>query len=319
MFRRQLLAKVTSALSGESAGNGGGDSHDLREAFSVTMEFDDGGLAPDLCAVWLNSASLLRLDTVLWPLRTPGVAGPDVGGKAEGGSAPTARPGAAHHDEQFGEGAPVLRITIIERQSPDGPPTSRGISNIKELVAELQELEYGAGRSSSAHGSAGEAIGGTQVQVVRLDRLAITEQFNIMRYTDVLIGVHGAGLVHLLSLPPWAAVMELDTAPPPNKELEGEDEDYEEFSTSFETFSMWGGIEYLRLAENTGGRFHFLRDMPQCSQEQVGTSKVARPRECRRLKRASTSEVDLLAIREHVGAIGVRVLERKQMHASLRA
>ena len=299
MFRRQLLAKVTSALSGASAGKGaGGDggSHSLREAFSVTLEFDITLDPPVLDAVCVNSASLLRLDTVLWPLHTSGTAGPDV------------------DDER----PPVLRITIIQRQSPGGPPASRGISNIKELVAELQDVEYGVRRSNSTHGSAGEAMGRTQVQVVQLHRLTPAEQFNIMRYTDILVAMHGAALVHLLSLPPWAAVMELDTSPPAHAELEGEHEVFEACCTAFESFSMWGGIEYVRLEENTVGRFRYVTDMPQCSVERIVASKLRSPAECRRLKRPSTSEVDLLAMRHHVGTLGVRVLERKEMHAALR-
>ena len=31
----------------------------------------------------------------------------------------------------------------------------------------------------------------------------------VMQNTDILIGMHGAGLTHLLFLPDWAAVFEL--------------------------------------------------------------------------------------------------------------
>jgi len=36
-----------------------------------------------------------------------------------------------------------------------------------------------------------------------------TEQLSIIQDTDVLIGMHGAGLTHLLFLPDWAAIFEL--------------------------------------------------------------------------------------------------------------
>jgi protein O-GlcNAc transferase len=35
------------------------------------------------------------------------------------------------------------------------------------------------------------------------------EQLSEIQDTDVLIGMHGAGLTHLLFLPDWAAVVEL--------------------------------------------------------------------------------------------------------------
>lgn len=36
-----------------------------------------------------------------------------------------------------------------------------------------------------------------------------TEQLSVIQETDILIGMHGAGLTHLLFLPDWAAVFEL--------------------------------------------------------------------------------------------------------------
>ena len=35
------------------------------------------------------------------------------------------------------------------------------------------------------------------------------EQLQIVRNTDILVGIHGAGLTHLLFLPNWAVVFEL--------------------------------------------------------------------------------------------------------------
>lgn len=36
-------------------------------------------------------------------------------------------------------------------------------------------------------------------------------QLQVIQQTDILIGMHGAGLTHLLFLPDWAAVFELYT------------------------------------------------------------------------------------------------------------
>lgn len=35
------------------------------------------------------------------------------------------------------------------------------------------------------------------------------EQLKVIQNTDVLIGMHGAGLTHMLFLPDWASVFEL--------------------------------------------------------------------------------------------------------------
>lgn len=39
--------------------------------------------------------------------------------------------------------------------------------------------------------------------------LGFLEQLRITHNTDIFIGMHGAGLTHLLFLPDWAAVFEL--------------------------------------------------------------------------------------------------------------
>jgi capsular polysaccharide biosynthesis protein len=37
----------------------------------------------------------------------------------------------------------------------------------------------------------------------------VREQVTLASNTDVLVGMHGAGLVHALFLPPWAGIVEL--------------------------------------------------------------------------------------------------------------
>ena len=46
-------------------------------------------------------------------------------------------------------------------------------------------------------------------QVVYSKPMSFSEQLEITRNTDILIGIHGAGLTHLLFLPDWAACIEM--------------------------------------------------------------------------------------------------------------
>ena len=52
---------------------------------------------------------------------------------------------------------------------------------------------------------------GTHVSVssIELSQLSIDDQLTTMAHTDVLVGMHGAGLTHTLYLPDWAGVVEL--------------------------------------------------------------------------------------------------------------
>lgn len=45
--------------------------------------------------------------------------------------------------------------------------------------------------------------------VPRCRELGFLDQLRITHNTDIFIGMHGAGLTHLLFLPDWAAVFEL--------------------------------------------------------------------------------------------------------------
>lgn len=46
-------------------------------------------------------------------------------------------------------------------------------------------------------------------QVAFTWKMDFTEQLQIISDTDILIGIHGAGLTHLMFLPDWAVVFEL--------------------------------------------------------------------------------------------------------------
>lgn len=52
--------------------------------------------------------------------------------------------------------------------------------------------------------------------VVYDKNIAFTEQLKITRNSDVFIGMHGAGLTHLLFLPKWATLFELHNCGDPN-------------------------------------------------------------------------------------------------------
>lgn len=46
--------------------------------------------------------------------------------------------------------------------------------------------------------------------------MSFKEQLKVTRNTDILIGIHGAGLTHLLFLPKWATLFELYNCEDPN-------------------------------------------------------------------------------------------------------
>lgn len=91
-----------------------------------------------------------------------------------------------------------LRITIIWRRHyiahPRNPSgyTARRIANEKEVWNAVRNADVNA-----------------IVNGVQLDRLSMVEQLELMSRTDILIGMHGAGLSHILYLPKTSGVIEL--------------------------------------------------------------------------------------------------------------
>lgn len=80
-----------------------------------------------------------------------------------------------------------IRITFLERKTK-----FRQVLNSDELMDELRKNDS------------------YTVNNVRFERaVQFTDQLEIIRNTDILIGMHGAGLTHLLFLPKWATVFEL--------------------------------------------------------------------------------------------------------------
>jgi len=47
------------------------------------------------------------------------------------------------------------------------------------------------------------------LEVVDFEHLSSPQQLRIIRETDLLIGIHGAGLTHTMFLPPGAALFEI--------------------------------------------------------------------------------------------------------------
>lgn len=80
-----------------------------------------------------------------------------------------------------------IRITLLSRQT-----SYRNILNERELIEALsQNKSYDVRKT------------------VFNKNLRFTDQLEIIRNTDIFIGMHGAGLTHLLFLPDWAGVFEL--------------------------------------------------------------------------------------------------------------
>lgn len=94
-----------------------------------------------------------------------------------------------------GPGDPV-RVKILSRSMGTGTTSgTRQMTNEAALVAAVRQR-----------------VGGIEVELVNFDwngRPPIAGQLALMAETDVLVGMHGAGLVHALWLPPWAALYEV--------------------------------------------------------------------------------------------------------------
>ena len=87
-----------------------------------------------------------------------------------------------------------MSVTMISRNA-----RTRRLLNEQELVAAL------------------EKTGLYQVTVAQYSpKVPFTSQLQITHNTDILIGLHGAGLTHLLFLPDWAEVFELYNCGDPN-------------------------------------------------------------------------------------------------------
>ena len=88
-----------------------------------------------------------------------------------------------------------------------------------------------------------------KVQLIEFAEKSLSEQLNIVRSTDVLAGVHGAGLTHAMFLSPESAVVEIE---PPDLNFRG-----------FRSLAKLGGHQYFSShaqtddEENVSGDWHW--------------------------------------------------------------
>ncbi|XP_015604766.1 EGF domain-specific O-linked N-acetylglucosamine transferase isoform X2 [Cephus cinctus] len=82
---------------------------------------------------------------------------------------------------------PKIRVTLLSRDTQ-----YRQILNEDQLVKALREIPHYKVK-----------------KVVYNKHLSFRKQLEITRNSDIFIGIHGAGLTHLMFLPDWAAIFEL--------------------------------------------------------------------------------------------------------------
>ena len=80
-------------------------------------------------------------------------------------------------------------------------------------------------------------LSGHTVTSVVLEQMSMKDQLDVFANTDILIGMHGAGMAHVMFLPPHAAIFEMF----PN---------YWGFLIHFKAFSRWRGLKYLGWQNN---------------------------------------------------------------------
>lgn len=88
----------------------------------------------------------------------------------------------------------VKRVTIISRPEIDldGRKLDRRFANEAEMIAVAEDVFPGA-----------------MVEAVDLGRISLREQLLVINETDLLIGMHGAGMTHAMFLPEGARVFEI--------------------------------------------------------------------------------------------------------------
>jgi protein O-GlcNAc transferase len=124
----------------------------------------------------------------------------------------------------------IVRVTLISRRpysaaGIEHPFVGRQIDNEDAFLAAL------------------EAVSGLVVKRVDMAVLSAREQVRIIaEETDVLVGMHGAALTHVLYLPPWAAVLELWPKPL-------------EIWRCFEHLATMSGLVYDRWANTANDAF----------------------------------------------------------------
>ena len=103
----------------------------------------------------------------------------------------------------------VVRATGLDPERPRAPGPLRAVL-VSRRPAPGSRAVRRALSDEAACLAALAALPGVDARTVDLAALSIEAQIELATRTDLLAGVHGAGLTHLLWLPPHAAVLEID-------------------------------------------------------------------------------------------------------------
>ena len=112
------------------------------------------------------------------------------------------------------------RDYVAHPRNPSGT-VSRKISNEEQLVSYVQRNN----KNASVHG-------------IQFDQYNMTQQLQFIVKADVLVGMHGAGMTHVLFLPKWAAVIELVPSY------------WSASSEHFQAIAAWRNLVYERWMNN---------------------------------------------------------------------
>ena len=130
-----------------------------------------------------------------------------------------------------------LTITFIWRRdyiahprNPEGK-VQRKIKNEDELITSLRS----AFPMHKIHG-------------YQLDAFPMEKQLQVIAETDILIGMHGAGLTHTLILPPHAALVELFPA-------------YGRRPIFFESMARWRGLKFIRWVGSPSKQYKWFTEV----------------------------------------------------------
>ena len=118
------------------------------------------------------------------------------------------------------------RNYVAHPRNPQGR-VQRKIKNEKELETSLKS-----------------DIPSLSIRGLQLDTYSMREQLEFVTDTDIMIGMHGAGLVHSLFLPPHGALVEL--FPDRKKRV-----------THFRSIALWHGLKYKSWLNNASSAAEF--------------------------------------------------------------
>ena len=154
-----------------------------------------------------------------------------------------------------------VRVTLIFRKDYLAHPRLKPNQKASRKIANEQEVQEAA-----------ERIPGAVVKVASFEFLSITEQLELIRQSDVLVGVHGAALSYIPMLRAGSQVVEL--MPPKYKSR-----------VHFKYFATWAGLPYRQVPIAGGKPDHvvnvdiFLAAVQQAVQQFQGYLKSVQANE----------------------------------------